>query len=81
MYHPSIINVIMAFVTRGGTAGAGPARGGWPLPACGEPMRIKPHQTEILMPWSWRVAHTSHMEYLIEMVQGLGIGAAHVRYM
>ena len=27
----------------GGTAGAGPARGGWPLPACGEPMRIKPH--------------------------------------
>ena len=25
--------------TRGGTAGAGPARGGWPLPACGEPMR------------------------------------------
>ena len=31
--------------TRGGTAGAGPARGGWPLPACGEPMRIKPHQT------------------------------------
>ena len=21
------------------------ARGGWPLPACGEPMRIKPHQT------------------------------------
>ena len=35
--------------TRGGTrdrrtAGAGPARGGCPLPACGEPMRIKPHQ-------------------------------------
>ena len=29
----------------GGTAGAGPAREGWPLPACGEPMRIKPHQT------------------------------------
>ena len=31
--------------TRGGTAGAGRARGGWPLPACGKPMRIKPHQT------------------------------------
>ena len=29
----------------GGTAGAGPARGGCPLPACGKPMRIKPHQT------------------------------------
>ena len=26
--------------------GAGPARGGWPLPACGKPMRIKPHQTD-----------------------------------
>ena len=26
------------------TAGAGPAHGGWPLPACGEPIRIKQHQ-------------------------------------
>ena len=29
---------------RRGGAGS-PARGGCPLPACGEPMRIKPHQT------------------------------------
>ena len=28
---------------QGETAVAGPARGGWPLPACGKPMRIKPH--------------------------------------
>jgi hypothetical protein len=27
-----------------GPLGRGPARGGCPLPACGEPMRIKPHQ-------------------------------------
>ena len=41
--------------TRGGTAGAGPARGGWPLPACGEPMRIKPHQTARISQ-KWRPA-------------------------
>ena len=31
--------------TRGGTAGPGAARGGWPLPACGEPINPNAHQT------------------------------------
>ena len=32
---------------QGRERGAGPARGGWPLPACGEPMRINPHKVEV----------------------------------
>ena len=46
---------------RGSPAAMVPGRGGWPLPACGEPMRIKPHQTD---------THTRHKPSLNPAVKG-----------
>ena len=45
------VQSIRAGPPRGGAADThtGAARGGWPLPACGKPMRVKPHQTSL---WS-----------------------------